>query len=210
LIASRDEAVYKEYKATRNEVKTKMAKLLTQEQEKISVACKQNPKLLWQYINKRTKSKTNVGDLRWSKPNGTELLAENDSQKAAALQDVFSSVYTLEKNDSFEGLPSRIETNIKPPLDLVLTSECIYNKFVKLNFDKSPEPDHLHLRISYKTRDVIAYPLSLMFSKSVESGILPGDWKLAEVTAIYKIGPKHDRGNYRLHLDYCSSVWAPY
>jgi len=32
--------IYKEYKATRNKVKTEMAKLLTQEQEKISVACK--------------------------------------------------------------------------------------------------------------------------------------------------------------------------
>jgi len=37
-----------------------------------------------------------VTDLRWFKPNVTELLAENDSQKAAALQDFFSSVYTLE------------------------------------------------------------------------------------------------------------------
>jgi len=62
-----------------------MAKLLTQEQEKISLACKQNPKLLWQSISKRTKSKTNVGDLRWFKLNDTELRAENDSQKAAAL-----------------------------------------------------------------------------------------------------------------------------
>jgi len=31
------------------------------------------------------------------------------------------------------------------------------------------------------TRNVIAYPLSVIFSKSVETSILPGDWKLAEV-----------------------------
>jgi len=138
-----------------------------------------------------------VTDLRWSKPNGTELLAENDSQKAAALQDFFSFVYMLETNDSFKGLLSTIETNVKQPSDLVLTSECIYNKLVKLKVNKSPGPVHLHPRILCKTRDVIAYPLSLKFSKSVESGILPGDWKLAEVTAVYKKGSKHDRGNKR-------------
>ena len=39
-ISFRKEAVYKEYKVTRNKVKSEMAKLLRQEQEKISVDCK--------------------------------------------------------------------------------------------------------------------------------------------------------------------------
>jgi len=50
---------------------------------------------------------------------------------------------------------------------------------------------------SYKTRDVITYPLFLIFNKSLETGKLPGDWKLAEVTATYKKGSRHDRSNYR-------------
>jgi len=62
---------------------------------------------------------------------------------------------------------------------------------------KLPGSDHLHPRFLCETRDVIAYPLSLIFSISVETSILPGDRNLAEVTAIYKKGPKHDRGNYR-------------
>ena len=53
------------------------------------------------------------------------------------------------------------------------------------------------VRILYETRDVIAYPLFLIFNKSLETRKLPGDWKLAEVTAIYKKGSKHDRSNYR-------------
>jgi len=39
-ISSRKEAVYNEYKVTRNKVKSEMAKLLRQEQERISVDCK--------------------------------------------------------------------------------------------------------------------------------------------------------------------------
>ena len=33
--------------------------------------------------------------------------------------------------------------------------------------------------------------------KSLSLGILSTDWKLAEVTALYKKGSKSDRGNYR-------------
>jgi len=51
-ISSRKETIYKEYKVIRNKVKSEMAKLLRQEQEKISVDCKKNLRLFWQYINK--------------------------------------------------------------------------------------------------------------------------------------------------------------
>jgi len=37
----------------------------------------------------------------------------------------------------------------------------------------------------------------LIYSKSLKSGELPLDWKLAEVTAIHKKGSKNDRTNYR-------------
>ena len=36
------------------------------------------------------------------------------------------------------------------------------------------------------TREAIAYPLFLIYNKTLQSGKLPSDWKLAEVTAIYK------------------------
>ena len=35
--------------------------------------------------------------------------------------------------------------------------------------DKSPGPDQLHPRILYETRDVIAYPLFLIFKKSLDT-----------------------------------------
>ena len=178
-------------------VKSEMAKLLRQEQEKISVDCKKNPKLFWQYINKRTKSKTHVSDLKWHNSDGNELLAQDDKEKAVALQKFFSSVYTVETDDTPETSPIRIDENITTYFDFVLTQEDIYTRLDKLQTDKSPGPDQLHPRILYETRDVIAYPLFLIFNKSLETGKLPGDWKLAEVTAIYKKGAKHDRSNYR-------------
>ena len=57
--------------------------------KKISGDCKKNPKLFWQYINKRNKSKTNVSDLKWQTSQGNEMLAQDDKEKAAAFQDFF-------------------------------------------------------------------------------------------------------------------------
>ena len=37
----------------------------------------------------------------------------------------------------------------------------------------------------------------MLFNKSLESGEIPKEWKLAEVTAIFKKGNKTDPGNYR-------------
>ena len=73
---------------------------------------------------------------------------------------------------------------------LVLTKDDIDKKLIHLKTEKSPGPDKLHPRVLYETHSVIAYPLFLIYYKSLQSGELPLDWKLAEVTAIHKKGPK--------------------
>ena len=44
-----------------------------------------------------------IGDLQWSDPNGNVISAERDSD--TALQDFFSSVYTVEPQGEFDALP---------------------------------------------------------------------------------------------------------
>jgi len=73
----------------------------------------------------------------------------------------------------------------------------IEEKLHQLNTVKSPGPDCRHPSVLYETRAVIAYPLYLLYSKSLQTSVLPADWKLAEVTAIYKKGERADRSNYR-------------
>ena len=42
--------------------------------------------------------------------------------------------------------------------------------------------------------------LCLLFSKSLELGIVPNDWKRADVTAVFKKGSKSDPGNLPVSL----------
>ena len=56
----------------------------------------------------------------------------------------------------------------------------------KINRNKSPGPDILHPRVIYEVKEVIAYPLTLLFNKSLSSGQLPEDWKYSIITTIRK------------------------
>ncbi|KAJ7407884.1 RNA-directed DNA polymerase from mobile element jockey-like protein [Willisornis vidua] len=61
---------------------------------------------------------------------------------------------------------------------------------------KAMEPDGIHPIILKKLTDVIAKPLSMIFKKSWESGVVPTDWKLVNIIQIFKKLKKEDLGNY--------------
>ena len=45
--------------------------------------------------------------------------------------------------------------------------------------------------------EVIAEPLSIIFERSWTTGEVPEDWRIANVTPVFKKGKKEDPGNYR-------------
>ena len=115
--------------------------------------CKKKSKKIWQHINKCTASRSNVGNLKWLDSDGNENLAETDTDKAAVLQQNFSSVYTVEPHGEFDSLSDRIQD--------------IYDKLCNLNTDKSPGLDMIYPRVLFEMRDVIKYPLSLIYKFAV-------------------------------------------
>jgi len=103
-----------------------------------------------------------------------------------ALQEFFSLVYTREPDNDFDKLPRRVNDQFQEMSDIC--QEKIEEKLQQVNTAKSPGPDCRHPRVLYETCVVIAYPLYLLYAKSLETSVLPADWKLAEVTAILKKG----------------------
>ena len=45
--------------------------------------------------------------------------------------------------------------------------------------------------------DVISVPLAIIYTKSLEEGVVPGDWRCANITPVFKKGSKSAAGNYR-------------
>ena len=58
-------------------------------------------------------------------------------------------------------------------------------------------PDELHPRILKELCNEISVPLAIIFNNSVKYGSLPDDWKMANITAIYKKGDRKVSKNYR-------------
>jgi len=59
-------------------------------------------------------------------------------------------------------------------------------------------PDGLHPWVLRELVGVIAKLLSAIYQHSQLSEDIPEDWRLADMTPIYKKGSKEDLGNYRL------------
>jgi len=66
-----------------------------------------------------------------------------------------------------------------------------------LRADKSPGDDGIHPRVLKETSEVLALPLSILFQKSLDEGVVPSQWKDAVVTPIYKKGARKQPANYR-------------
>ncbi|GAB0181640.1 mitochondrial enolase superfamily member 1 [Grus japonensis] len=58
-------------------------------------------------------------------------------------------------------------------------------------------PDGIHPRVLRELVEELAKPLSIIYQQSWLTGKVPDDWRLANVTPIYKKGPKDNLGNYR-------------
>ncbi|KAK4805387.1 hypothetical protein QYF61_003960, partial [Mycteria americana] len=68
---------------------------------------------------------------------------------------------------------------------------------IKMIIHKSMGPDEIHPRVLKELADVLTKPLSIIYQQSWLTGEVPADWRLANVTPIFKKGRKEDPGNYR-------------
>ncbi|KAK4806789.1 hypothetical protein QYF61_005585 [Mycteria americana] len=66
-----------------------------------------------------------------------------------------------------------------------------------LDTHKSMGLDGIHPRVLRELAKVLTKPLSILYQQSWLTGEVPVDWRLANVTPIYKKGWKEDPGNYR-------------
>ena len=111
---------------------------------------KKNPERFWQYSNKKEENINKYRGLKMARHEWGKKLAQNDRDKAVALQEFFSSVFTREPDNDFEKLPCRVNDQSKQMSDFNICQEKIEGKLQQLNTAKSPGPDCLHHRFYIK------------------------------------------------------------
>ena len=78
-----------------------------------------------------------------------------------------------------------------------VTPDMVLKRLMKLKVGRSCGPDEIHPHLLCELANQQAAPLTKLFNKSLQSMCIPGDWKIATVSPIFKKGSKKTAENYR-------------
>ena len=195
FIRTKDPEVRKKYNRARNRVSKLIKKCRKNYENILADDVKNNPKRIWRYINSKSKMRQGVNELCTDPNNEKSEKTEDDKQKANILASYFSSVFTKEPpGDAPKLQPRKIKI---PWRDIIINPEEVEKLLKELKPDKSPGPDELHPAFLKELHKELSKPLSIIFTKSLNVRDVPKDWKIANVSAIFKKGKKSLASNYR-------------
>ena len=81
--------------------------------------------------------------------------------------------------------------------DIVGNEKSDTRKLMKLRSDKSPGVHNMSPRTVVEVQEELAVPIYILQRKSLDKGNVPEDWRLANVSPIYKKGSTNRAENYR-------------
>ena len=73
----------------------------------------------------------------------------------------------------------------------------IAKKIKKMKDNKSPGVDGIPPKLLKEIVEQISTPLTKLFNLSLEEGIIPSEWKEANITPLFKKGSRNKQDNYR-------------
>ena len=161
-------------------------------EDRIASVAKENPKAFFAHVNSRKPIKSNIGPLK-DRDNKT---ISNDEEMANTLNEYFTSVYTEEDTSEIPSAPIIYQGN-EPLRKINITEEMVRNKLKQLKSCKSSGPDGFHPRIIKETIDSCTTHFRNIYKASLEQRKAVSDWKLQNISPIFKKGSKDDPGNYR-------------
>ena len=174
-------------------VRSKIRKEKRKFERGIALEAKTNPKKFWAHTRRKLKTKVGVAPLL-KDPKSKSSLQFDDHEKANILQRQFLSVFTKEPEGEIPRISKRCDKTI---LDIIVTEDMIRKLIEALNENKSIGPDGIHPKMVRELIDFLVKPLTAIFNLSLKSGTVPHDWKLANVSPIYKKGSRNLPENYR-------------
>jgi len=98
---------------------------------------------------------------------------------------IILSVFTQEKDNVLE---ENAETQAIRIESIEVRREEVLAILIRVKIDKSPGPDGIYPKILWEAREEIAEPLALIFTSSLSTGIVPEDWRIANVVPLVQEG----------------------
>src|SRR6267154_3274211 len=159
-----------EYKLALNRVTSTYKTAKADFESKLAKNIKMNPKAFYNYTRSKSKTKEKVGPLK--DESGSVISDSNGMWKV--LNNYFSSIFTSEHIEKIpEVKPVFKEDQGEKLQDIEITQSLIYDKLKMLKQNKARGVDNFDSGFLSEVADVISYPLTKIFKKSLESGLVP-------------------------------------
>ena len=137
-------------------------------------------------------------EIRWDLKSNREHIISDGFQIAEVLNEYFSSVFTAEDISSLPVPFTKFDGNKSEHLgQLFVTPEMIAKHIKKMKDSTSPGVEGIPPKLLKEIVEQISTPLAKVFNLSQEEGIVPSEWKEANITPLFKKGSRNKPYNYR-------------
>ena len=153
-----------------------------------------NRRQFWKYIRAKRKDYHNISTLIVD----GESISDTKS-KANALNNYFESVFTKENLSNIPSMNGcNNPVNALPTMPSITFSVAgIQHQLSLLDTNKASGPDNIHPYILKNCANEISPILQVIFTQSLDTGIQPSDWLMANVCPVFKKGNRTSTANYR-------------
>ena len=102
-------------------------------------------------------------------------LIEEDKGMATLLNEYFASVFNGNES-AVDKISNLIDASKKSSVDeIIITQEDVVKAISDFKTNKSPGIDNITSTYALKIKNTVAYPLQLLFNKSLETSVIPID-----------------------------------
>ena len=183
-----EEEKRREYKGWESKTKRMIRNKKNALERNVAKDSKLNPKRFFSFINSARRSRSSIGPLNKDGARVVEPKAQ-----AELLNEYFSSVYTRCNDPP----PSKEPSGTTKLSDIEVNEQIVKDEIDRIHEFSAPGPDNMTNKLILELKSEIAKPWAALFRKSLDDAHIPDEWRLSNVTPVYKKGSKAEPGNYR-------------
>ena len=191
---TRKDEDYAKYKEALNAATTEIRQSKRSYEQKLACNIKNDSKSFYAYVRSKQNVQDKVGPLEDSAGN----IISQGFLMAEDLNGYFISVFTKEDISSLPVADAKFQGAKSDYLGpLVVTPELVAKKIKAMKDNKSPGVDGIPPKLLMETVEQISIPLARVFNLSLKEGVVPFEWKEANIIPLFKKGSRNKSENYR-------------
>jgi hypothetical protein len=182
------------YKKASRSARIEIRKAKRNFEKKLAENIKRDTKSFFAYVRSKTAVKASVGPLFGH----DDELVTDPREISEVMNSYFAKVFTEENTESVPDDPVFDCSRQVPNCNSIIIDESVVMfQLNKQRADKATGVDEISPRLLFEIKNEVCHPLTVLFRKSLDTGCVPNDWRLANVSPIHKKGSRNKSENYR-------------